>query len=568
MPDPIPPSDCEVSNERLSAPQLVENRYLGLLTTYHVPWDNEKTARDVWQNFFDGQGGTLDGVIFSKKKTPTGTEVSITGLGEYSYMHLMHMGGGTKTLEDSNVGGYREGAKVAALIMLTRMGAQQVVHESDDWRLTYYLAEVPDYKNGEEPAQGLYAKVERVPHQAGSRFRVNFPDVKTAKQFIDARNLFYSSENPDFQNPTYENPDVGGFKLHKGKKGNIYEAGQRRLFIKSAGLGLRTTEGTYDAVPDITLWTNGKVFSADRDRGAISEQQVTQRMIDSIVQGMSEDDIRTVILNNPQFWYGKEKPVVEADPNSIDLDTIDEPPDYDPNASKSETRAFLARWTEELMDALYPTTVAGQLLDRIIDSYTEKYKGAPMKFPDKYIAQGSGQYDSALEQAGYIICHPAMQELGMATTDETFMKMMEHFRVEPTEAENIRTALLQKFARDVLRIPDAPPIWMFNAAREKSFLHGHYTPQFLWVSQEQVHREFSTALRTYLHEITHKFISGHNQDFVREFSRVYNEAMLEMEKAIVDPTSDEGKRMKDILDRWETTKGNLDKPPEASPYEY
>ncbi len=71
-----------------------ETRYLHLLTTYNVPWDAEKTARDVWQNFFDGQGGTLDRVRYTTQEG----QVTVSGDSEYDYSHLLHMGGGNEVI--------------------------------------------------------------------------------------------------------------------------------------------------------------------------------------------------------------------------------------------------------------------------------------------------------------------------------------------------------------------------------------------------------------------------------------------------------------------------------------
>lgn len=570
MTEPIPPDtprdvQSPLAPELLTLPQLIENRYLGLLATYNVSWDNEKTARDVWQNFFDGQGGTMDGVTHSLNRTSAGTQVSISGSGEYDYSHLLHMGGGTKTLEGSSVGGYKEGAKVAALIMLTRMGAEQVVHESGDWRLTYYLGDVPDYMIGSQPTKGLYARVEKVPFQLGSRFTVKFPNPKIVREFIEARNLFYSSENPDFQNPTFNNPDVGGFKLHKNKRGNIYEAGQRRpymedrLFSRSGG----SNAGEYNAVPDITLWTRGKVFDADRDRGAVTKGQIEKRAIKAIVKGMTKDDMRRTITSNPEFWYGRSKPVVPEGPQSVNPDDIDDIKKPDPITIED-----VMFFVEESLTAFYPGTIPGQLLEVMVGVYVKKYHGQTLDFPPQYIATGGAiDYIGALEGAGYIICHPAMKDLGMITTDEAVTKLLEHFRVEPSEAESTRIELLREFVRDLIGLDEIPQIWMFNAAKEKSIFHGHYTPEFLWESQEQIHQEFSTALRTYLHEIAHgkAMNKGHDTEFARAFGLLFNVAMLKLENAITDPTSEDSQKVKHILQRWEETKSSLGNLPPRVP---
>lgn len=217
--------------ELLITPNLRPNgEYTRILTTYDVKWDQEKTARDVWQNFFDANGHTLDGVTSSVIQNPDGSaRFSINGTAEYDYQHLLHMGGSTKTGDVQSAGGFGEGAKVASLVLLRDFGASEVVYESKDWRVTFYLDKVRDYRNEDNPAQGLYYEVEKVPFQVGSRFNVILPDQETAKLFTDSKDLFYHKDNPDFQDPDYEG-EVGGFKIHVGRKGNIYEAGQRRQY--------------------------------------------------------------------------------------------------------------------------------------------------------------------------------------------------------------------------------------------------------------------------------------------------------------------------------------------------
>jgi len=480
-----------------------ETRYLHLLTTYNVPWDTEKTARDVWQNFFDGQGGTLDGV----RSTTQEGQVTVSGDSEYDYSHLLHMGGGTKSSEDpSTVGGYREGAKVAALMMLTKMGATQVVHESGDWRLTYYLDDVSDYTNGDQPAKGLYARIEKAKHQQGSRFRADFADPKIAKEFVAARDLFYHKDNPDFQDPTYNNTEVGGFKIHVGHKGNVYEGGQRRGFKKYGD-----PKGDSYAVEDVTIWTRGKVFDPDRDRNAVDKYQVKRQMLDGIVRAMSVDDIRNTVAQNPDFWH------------------------------KSETLG-----------------TGSDLLSEMANVYKYTHKGEPMHFPSEYIASDitTMNFRAELEKAGYIICNSSMSNFGMPTASEAYAKMQEHHKLEPSEAEQERITLLQDFTREIVKL-DSPPIWLFSKTNEKSIVHGQHTPDFLWISQEAIHGEFSDALETYLHEIAHGNGRGHDTQFAYTLDSHVQKAMQALTRTITDPTSAEAQRVKNIMQQWEEIGGRL-----------
>ena len=298
-------------------------------------------------------------------------------------------------------------------------------------------------------------------------------------------------------------------------------------------------------------------------RGAVTKGQIEEDVIPKIVAGMTEEEIRSTIVNNPDFWYGRKKPLVPGGPKSVDIESV-----ADPDRTKKGMANALAMG-EDFMNSIYDISIPGQLLGAMVDAYVEKYHGQPLEFPSQYVAisnEAFGDYDLALEGAGYVLCHPAMADLGMTTTAEAVKNLMSHFRIEPSEAENTRTGLLREFAGEIMGIKETPQIWMFSAAKEKSIFHGHYTPEFLWEAQERIHQAFSTALETYLHEISHErsLSKGHDANFVREFGKLYNVAMLNLEEAILDPTAGENQRVIQILKEWEATKDSLPTLPQRS----
>ena len=485
-----------------------EGRYLGLLTTYKVPWDEEKTARDVWQNFFDGNNYTLDGVNSSIHPAAEGAVFSIQGASEYDYRHLLHLGGSTKTENTLAAGGFGEGSAIAALVMLRDMGAKEIVHESGDWRLTFYLDEIPDYKAGEAQAKGLFAKVEKVPYQKGSRFRVEFPNPETAKLFAESRDLFYHSENSDFQNPTYVNPAFGGVKLHVGEKGNVYEAGQRRQF-KEYG----EEKGKSYNVADVTLWTREKVFDPDRDRSGVDQTQVTNKVIRELVATMGTEDIKRTITEHPELWYK----------------------------------------TESLRSG-------NRLLQEMCSVYKYQKQGEPITFPSNYIAFDLGimNFRAELEAAGYIICDTSLANVGMITGSERYLQMQEHKRLEPTEKEQQRIEVLQEFTQDVLSL-DTPQIWMFSKKDEQSIVHGQHTRDFLWMSQEAIRGEFTDALETYLHEISHGSGRGHDTQFAYTLDTNIKKALSVMTRILKDKQLRQ--KVEGYVDRWDKAKEEANEQP-------
>ena len=499
------PDRSSAVGERQPGEVRPETRYLHLLTTYNVPWDVTKTARDVWQNFFDGESGTLDGVE-SKR---AGVNIGIRGSAEYDYSHLLHMGGGSKSVDDpTTVGGHREGAKIAALVMLTKMGAKRVVHESGNWRLTYYLDDVDDYKEGGKPARGLYAKVEEGKAEPGSRFYAEFADPRVAEDFLAARDLFYHKDNPDFQEPTYVNPGMGGFKIHVGKRGNLYEGGQRRDYQDYGA-----ARGESYAVEDVTLWTKGKVFEPDRDRGAVNHAQVKERIIDNIAWSMTPEEIRSVISQNPDLWH--------------------------------KTESF---------------GLGEELLRQMAVTYEIKHNGERIDFPPMFVASDAHllNFEDELKHAGYTICDFSMERFGMQTASEAFKKMSEHLRTEPSEAEQERINILQEFTSDILKI-NSPQIWLFSKKNEKSIIHGQHTPEFLWVSQEALHGDFADALETYIHEISHELGHGHDAEFAYTLDMHLAAAMKVLTEAITNPANEVSRRVSVALKKWEEIKDRLAK---------
>lgn len=108
--------------------QVERGHYLNLLETYGVSWNLEKVSRDSVQNFFDANGQTLNGVdiktsveekmdVASNVKTKTG-RVLIQAPQDYDWRELIHFGGTTKQDSETTVGGFGEGLKVAAFVLL------------------------------------------------------------------------------------------------------------------------------------------------------------------------------------------------------------------------------------------------------------------------------------------------------------------------------------------------------------------------------------------------------------------------------------------------------------------
>lgn len=182
--------------------KLGEGIYIGPLESYDVHWSGEKIARDIWQNFFDGNDQTLDGIMprITPAKYPYHT-VHIEGAQEYDFRKLLHFGGTSKEGNTKAAGGFGEGAKIAAFLLLRDHKVDTVRFGSGDWVLEYYLASVPE-EQYDKPVRGLHVRLKKTAHRAGNFVEFDgLPHITASIQ--DARDLFYHKDNPDFKFPTF-----------------------------------------------------------------------------------------------------------------------------------------------------------------------------------------------------------------------------------------------------------------------------------------------------------------------------------------------------------------------------
>ena len=471
-------------------PKIPFTEYLHILETYAVKWDTEKVARDTLQNFFDANGYTLDGIKTSAEESEQGHKVTISGATGYDYRYLLHTGGTSKAEDARAAGGFGEGAKVAALICLRDLGAKEVVYETEGKKVTFYLDDIHDthYPN---PVRGLFVRVTEGGDKKGSSFEATFPYGAVADIFVKARDLFYHKDNPDFHNPTVEN-SAGGFKIHVGRGGNLYEAGQRRHYHEWDN-SIR-----WNNVEDVTIWTKEKTFQPDRDRGDIDKHQIEKKAIAKIVGQMEPEEIKRVIEQNRDLWHKTE-----------------------------------------------PFGLGKDLLQQMVNAY--KKTGESLHFPDQYVAATLFMQDyikSSLEEAGYIICDYSLRGIGMISAAEKFNQLQEHYRLEPTEAEAKRLDLLRKAVNEFLGQGVEEELFLFSKDNERNIVHGQYSTGRIWISQETLHGDFAGALSTLLHERDHK--SGTDQ------SAEFSYALTDTLKKVIDAFLKKADIAKSLAQDWDS----------------
>ncbi len=458
----------DTSSNKIVTPRLADKyntfKYLGILDTYGVSWSLEKVARDTLQNFFDGNHRTLDGVNINVTQEEDDYVIRVNNHAEYDFRRLMHLGGTTKADDPFSAGGFGEGTKVLALSLLRDFGFSQIRFGSQNWELDFVLDDMPEGEYVEQ-RKGLFAGL----NQKKKSKDGNFIEFKTknseyAQAFIDARELFYSSDNPDFQNPSLDIPEVGGFKYlsrEEGSrdtpKGNFYYVGQRRHFDKEE----------WNTAEHVNLWTYvNDTLKKDRDRGIVTRREIDNQVIPKILDATSTDDLSRLVYEMKPIWSGT--------------------------------------WNFE---------VGCKLLEGIAKRLTKQ--NVKLEFDDKYLASTafmSSIVRDNLEKQGYKICSGFLGDIGMKSAQDKFREMQQHYRIDTTLDEEDRINILYEGVAPFQK--DKKDVWVFDRENEKSIIQGQYNEAFVWLSRETLKKPFHEALSTYLHEVDHK----HGSDYSAEFS--------------------------------------------------
>jgi len=389
---------------------LEQGRYIGPLETQPISWSDTKIYRDYVQNFFDGMREvtgrpTLNGVNFSHRNIKEGeqafVEFTITSPAEYDHRYLIHHGGTTKAGDDSVVGGFGEGVKVASFLLLKNGVTNQVELGSGNWVARYYLDELPE-EDYPERVRGLHLRAEFVEKGADGnflRFRVGEKSARGVQaQLGEMKDFFWHEGHPDFRDPTYAN-DFGGFKiLPRGRNGNLYVAGQRYEYGKP--------EAWSNAVPGVHIWTFQKILERTRDRNYAPSYEISNKVVEPLVKAMNKEDLLKVFFESKDYW-------LDVSGNSVAERIVSE---------------VVRRLSKELNQ--------------------EEKNELKSKLPTDIFAQGSKQdkeYEKMLETAGYRRCMYAFHDFGVPTAQETVLSLVETAKEPELESwENQRVEILNR----------------------------------------------------------------------------------------------------------------------------
>lgn len=237
-------------------------------------WSNEKIARDLMQNFYDGNGHTLEGVDIKVKQNDNGTyTIRIDGKGIYNYEHLKRLGGSDKD-NPRDAGGFGEGSRIIAGSLLAK-GSNRVRFACKDWQMDFTTAE-----NARTHEEGVMRTLTKNEAQLdGNYVEFDTNDKELVEKIMDSKNYFYSPNNPDFRDLDIEN-EFFGFKVSPDKNGNLYYIQRFQTPDKKMDNGLQNMTIIFKQAAFGENFQNKGGYTIDlnttRDRMAIEAEQMSE----------------------------------------------------------------------------------------------------------------------------------------------------------------------------------------------------------------------------------------------------------------------------------------------------
>ena len=453
-------------------------------------WDNDKIARDLLQNFYDGHGQTLDGVKFDVIPTEEGKyKVKIQGKSTYSPDKAILLGESSKKNDDKAAGNYGEGLKMVVLKLLREKGANEVNIAADNWNVNWKFEDSGFGKNV------LAYQLDEVPKIDGNYIEFDTDNVDFIKSMINAFDKFYHYNNPSFKCPDFEN-DIVGIKLtDKKEKGKFYIAGQAFEL-----------DGDYEGLNGMDIYIKKKppiehegiyIFDPSRDRTSLTCDNL--EALGSWVMSkdnMSKEDAVKLIHCLENYW---------------DVGTK-----YAMFKHNTKGTAFISG----LFKGAY---------------YRDDLN---IKFPDdKYVADSwnvSSSLAEMYQKAGYKICSSYFNAMGMRSVDELVSETRKHKPLEPTQSEKNKILILQEAIQLLAPVLKEDNLFTDDELKAKIFIYdrkaSNEDPAYkdvtgeaiikdrktlgFWLDRNAMKKDgFSTALSTSLHELTHKFGGDESASF-------------------------------------------------------
>lgn len=495
-------SEVKITHSRRANFSPTRNQLTNISEDYatSVQWNNDKIARDLMQNFYDGHGQTLDGVVMRFEPTGNGKyRVRIEGKSTYTPDKAAYIGESSKRDDPRAAGNYGEGIKMATLKLLKDYGANDVKIASDDWRLIYNLQQ----GNLSEKRVLAYS-LEQAPKFDGNYIEFETNNRGLLESLRNTVNRFYHSSNSDFKCPDFENSLLGLKVLPRNQKGGIYIAGQRFEF-----------NGNYDGLEGLSLFIKEKpptyIIDPSRDRTTLNESNLRSlgRWIANSSSATSKEDKLKILKSLERYWDVYSKTPVDEFLEGF-IDTLDL---------------------------------------RQVDMYgfRNRIRNTVIKFPEKCVAYSNASDEVLLDLRlkGYTVCKEEFAKLGMPTIKDLYGDARAHDVIIPNETQKKKILILKEALRklapsleDTHFTPEEldTKIFLFDrtSARD-SRIHNdalaeaiidNGTSKGFWIDKGYLDEaDFNYVLETALHELSHKVGGDESSIFSYKLTKVNRDAI-------------------------------------------
>lgn len=479
-------------------------------------WSNTKIARDIMQNFYDGNGHTLEGVKIDVTKEGAEYIVRVSGEGNYDYEHLEYLGDSDKEFDPHSAGNFGEGTRIVAVNLLANKNAPYVKYACGEWAMTFN-------KSSDDLVTGYMTQTltKNDNNVKGSYIEFKTPDPELVQEIINSKDYFYSPYNKDFQNLDFENEFFGFKQLPKGEKGNIYivQRYETPKGINESLDGMTIIFKKMPNAPELVEKSGEKFKLNDRDRSSLGTYDI-RNLIERYAKTMTDEELTQTIVSMKHLWEIKNGDATETDITFI-----------------IEALAYEARMRKLGIDFS----------------------------KEKYFAVDDKTTPDDIEMAklmGYTPARKFMYDTGMGDYHSTGADAKTSIKPEIYEAQRIK--LLDEGMRiiqenlgykDLKLIPkeevDAPKFVYEDGGSEDAEAITHSTSyKGHWVKRSKLYfDDYVGSLATWLHECQHKFggdtdasfsyalvnlqenilkILAHNPDALakmRELAKMYSETL-------------------------------------------
>lgn len=487
-----------------------------------VQWNNDKIARDILQNFYDGHGQTLDGVKIKFTPTQNGKyTVRIEGKSTYDAENAIYIGESTKRDNKNAAGNYGEGLKMATLKLLKDIGSDSVRIGSDKWKVTYTLEKDNISTKNRRVLAFSLDTTEKID---GNYLEFETSDEKLLESIRNSINRFYHSSNPDFKCPDFENNIIGVKILDEKEKGGFYIAGQRF-----------EVNNDYNGLEGVSIFLKEKpptkILDPSRDRTSLNKDQIGEiaTWLGKSSASMSNVDAVKLLKSLERYWdwtIKKDHPVVE----------------------------FVKKFTYN----------------------RGLWQNLHIEYPEKYIAYSycSPEVLSDFISRGYKVCHNEFAQTKMKTIHDVYNEARNHDLLNPTDIEKKKILILKEAINAVSpnllakKHFDADEldtkIYLFDKSSQKDRrLHDNCNAEAIiesekskgfWIDRAYLDEiDFGQAFETALHEMCHK--AGGDESM--SFSYKLTDVNAEVYNCIT--TNPLAKfKLQALSDMWENlSKGNV-----------